>query len=346
LIFAGSSRQAGSSRSTLAAFRPPDPVSATDRIAAVMDAAGPQASELLLQANTRISELASDHEGAIGPFAKAAATDGGKRLRPLLAVLSAGLKPADPAAVVRAAAAVELVHAATLVHDDILDRANLRRGRPTVVAQGGRGMAVAVGDLLFAVAFGELVENGAQAVSTLAMAGSDLARGELLQRADAWRVNLSEERFLKRCHLKTARLFEAAASLGAQAGGMDPELPRSFGRDVGLAFQLLDDVLDVSGPPEVTGKPRGADLLDGTVTLPLILAIEKDPSLAAVDLRGLDEESAARICDRIEETGALDVVRARAQAMVDSALATAQTMNGWASEAFSLVALAVVDRDS
>lgn len=319
---------------------------ATERIALVLAAAGGQAAELFTSANQRVGELADGHQGAIGSFVLAAASDGGKRLRPLLAVLSAGTSPSDPQAVIRAAAAVELVHAATLVHDDILDGSSLRRGRPTVVAEGGREMAVAVGDLLFAVAFEELVPNGAEAVSTLAHAGSQLARGELLQRADAWKVDLDEDRFLLRCELKTARLFEAAATLGAMAGGVEAALPAGFGRDTGLAFQLLDDVLDVSGPPEVTGKPRGADLLDGTVTLPLILAVREDPSLGDVDLRGLDEAGAADVCDRIEQTGALEAVRARAEEMVQSALATTERMDGWAQEAFRLVALAVVDRDS
>src|SRR5207237_8125556 len=111
-----------------------------------------------------------------------------------------------------------------------------------------------------------------------------LARGELMQRADAWQV-VSVERYLERCRLKTAELFRAACELGALEGSGDRELLASFGGDVGLAFQILDDVLDVSGVTEQTCTPRGTDLLDGTVTLPLIVARDRDPSLLALDPR-------------------------------------------------------------
>src|SRR4029078_10200115 len=164
----------------------------------------------------------------------------------------------------------------------------LRRGQPTVYANGGRAAATATGNLLFSRAFAELAatasEDGARALST---ASSALARGELMQRADAWSDDVTPERYLERCRLKTASLFEASCRLGALFGG-SPELARPLGRFgelLGVAFQILDDVLDVSGPPERTGKPRGADLLDGTVTLPLILARRRDAELAAVHLR-------------------------------------------------------------
>ena len=321
-------------------------MSSSQAVEPILTAAGGKAATLLAEAETRILDLAGSSEGVIAPFAYQSVAAGGKRLRPLLTVLSAGLAPQDPEAVVRAAAAVELVHAATLVHDDVLDRSDIRRGQPTVVSAAGRTMATAVGDLLFAKAFGELVTSGAEAVATLAAAGSDLARGELMQRADEWNLHVSEQRFLARCELKTARLFEAAASLGAQAGGLDPALPVAFGRSVGIAFQLLDDVLDVSGPPEITGKPRGADLLDGTVTLPLILATKIDPSLLDIDLRSLDTDSAAVVCDRIEETGALEIVRSRAVTLVNDASEIARQMDGWAIEAFVLVASTVVERNA
>ena len=157
---------------------------------------------------------------------------------------------------------------------------------PTVVAVGGRGAATATGDLLFARAFAELSANGrADEIQVLSEASSALAEGELLQRADAWNAEVSLERYLRRCELKTARLFEAACRLGALEGGGAPEELGAFGRRIGLAFQLLDDVLDVSGPAERTGKQRGTDLLDGTVTLPFILARERDAGLAALDPR-------------------------------------------------------------
>ncbi len=161
----------------------------------------------------------------------------------------------------RAAASVELVHSATLVHDDVLDAADLRRGRPTVVATAGRDMATATGDLLFSRAFAELAANGRpEQVRVLSDASSALAEGELLQRADAFDPGVPLERYLRRCELKTASLFEASCLLGAlesSAGDGEARALAAFGRRIGLAFQLLDDVLDVSGPASRTGKTRG-----------------------------------------------------------------------------------------
>ena len=122
---------------------------------------------------------------------------------------------------------------------------------------------------------------------------------------------MTVERYLRRCELKTARLFEAACRLGALEAGREPDALGAFGRRIGLAFQILDDVLDVSGPAERTGKHRGTDLLDGTVTLPLILARRRDSELSSLDLRAAatDAESAAELCDRMAATGALSESR-------------------------------------
>jgi geranylgeranyl pyrophosphate synthase len=256
---------------------------------------------------TRLREIAAVEEHSLATLAA-----GGKRLRPLL-VLVAGLGSGAHVALSRAAAAVELIHSATLVHDDVLDDAPLRRGRDTVFAAAGRTAATATGDLLFSSAFAELARNGAIAqLRALSGASAALARGELMQRADAWRAEVTLERYLQRCELKTARLFAAACELGGLVGGGPPLRP--FGRAVGLAFQLLDDVLDITGPAERTGKRRGTDLLDGTVTLPLILARESSPELAALDLRAISGAADAdRICTAIEATGAVE--RARRQAL-------------------------------
>jgi geranylgeranyl pyrophosphate synthase len=148
-------------------------------------------------------------------------------------------------------------------------------------------------------------------VRALSTASSALARGELMQRADAWNEDVTPERYVERCRLKTASLFDASCRLGALFGGR-PELAGPlgrFGEGLGVAFQMLDDVLDVSGPAERTGKPRGADLLDGTVTLPLILARRVDPSLSG-PVRCAEE--AAAVCDRIAATGALEEARTQA----------------------------------
>jgi geranylgeranyl pyrophosphate synthase len=218
---------------------------------------------------------------------------------------------------------------------------------PTVVAVGGRGAATATGDLLFARAFAELAATGrADEIQVLSEASSALAGGELLQRADAWNAEVPLERYLLRCELKTARLFEAACRLGALEGGGAPEELGAFGRRIGLAFQLLDDVLDVSGPAQRTGKQRGTDLLDGTVTLPFILARQRDGELAALDPRSIDSPAVAEdVCDRVAATGALDEARARALEMVNEAKAgLPDGLSARQRHALELVATGVVAR--
>jgi geranylgeranyl pyrophosphate synthase len=207
-------------------------------------------------------------------------------------------------------------------------------------------MAVATGDLLFSRAFAELAgTRRADAIRVLSDAASALAEGELLQRADAWDVSVPRERYLHRCDLKTGRLFAAACTLGALLGGGEPEALGAYGRQIGLAFQLLDDVLDVSGPAERTGKHRGTDLLDGTVTLPLILARERDRALAAIDLRTVrTPEAAEALCDAIAATGALDVAREEALELVAAAKRLLPALPEAQQAALELVADGVVDR--
>jgi geranylgeranyl pyrophosphate synthase len=318
----------------------------------IIRAGGAHVDGLLRRVEGRLAELVGGHGDVLALHAGETIAAGGKRLRPLLVFLAAGDPGADGEGLVRAATAVELVHSATLVHDDVLDAAALRRGRPTVVAAAGREMATATGDLLFARAFAELTANGsAEQVRVLSAAGSALARGELLQRADAWDATVAVDRYLLRCELKTARLFQAACELGALEAAAGTELTPAlgeFGRRVGLAFQLLDDVLDVSGPAARTGKHRGADLLDGTMTLPFIIARERDGELAALDPRSITTPGEAqRVCDRIEATGALDEARARALLMVDEGKAALPAeLPAGRRRALDLVADGVVARYS
>jgi geranylgeranyl pyrophosphate synthase len=240
---------------------------------------------------------------------------------------------------------------ATLVHDDVLDAAPLRRGRPTVVARSGRDRALAVGDLLFSRAFAELGRDGSERqVAILSRASVALALGELAQREDAFDISITADRYLKRIQLKTARLFECACLIG-RAGEEAGEAAalEIFGREIGIAFQLLDDVLDVTGPPERTGKARGTDLLDGTVTLPLILARDRDPSIADVSLERLDPAAIEALCDRIAATGVLEKVRGGARRRVE--LAKRALVRGGAVDAerrqlLELVADGVVERYS
>jgi geranylgeranyl pyrophosphate synthase len=317
----------------------------TGPVTEVMRAGGSHIPDLLDRVETLLGDVAASHGVLLAEHAGATIAAGGKRLRPLLVFLAADAEEGD--GLVRAAAAVELVHSATLVHDDVLDAASLRRGVPTVVAVGGRGAATATGDLLFARAFAELSANGrADEIQVLSEASSALAEGELLQRADAWNAEVPIERYLRRCELKTARLFEAACRLGALEGGGSPVELGAFGRRIGLAFQLLDDVLDVSGPAERTGKERGTDLLDGTVTLPFILARERDGDLAGLDPRSIDSAAVAEdVCDRIAATGALDEARARALEMVNEAKAgLPDGLSARQRHALELVATGVVAR--
>lgn len=315
-------------------------------ITAVVDAGGVVVSRVMRRVEARMAALAGGHGQPLAHYAGDTIAAGGKRLRPLLVCLSAGVPPPETDGLVRAAVAVELVHGATLVHDDVLDGAALRRGRPTVIAAAGREVATATGDLLFSRAFAELTAGGSvQAVRVLSRAASELAEGELMQRADAWSREVTVERYLERCRLKTAVLFRAACELGALEGGGDPALLATFGEQIGLAFQLLDDVLDVSGPPERTGKPRGADLLDGTVTLPLIVARERDAQLAAVDLDEIRTAAqAAQLCERIAATGALASARARALELVRQAKSQLPALPERQRGALELVAEGVVER--
>lgn len=296
-------------------------------VTAVLDASQTWLPAQLGAVERALAEQVEGHGEVLGAAARQTLEAGGKRLRPMLVLLCAGPDGGERA--VRAACAIELIHMATLVHDDVLDDAPLRRGRPTVVATDGRARATQVGDLLFARAFALLAEAGdLRSVELLAGASVALARGELAQREDAYDLDVDERRYLQRCRLKTAALFECGCRLGR-----DEDALGAFGAAIGLAFQLLDDVLDVAGPPERTGKARGTDLLDGTVTLPLIYAIEADPnplrcSLSPdigdkeqrkLELRGLDAVGAEELCEWIAATGALDRVRALALDQVAAA---------------------------
>jgi geranylgeranyl pyrophosphate synthase len=323
----------------------------------IMRRGGPALRERMERVESHLESVTAQAGVPLATHATATVLAGGKRLRPLLVVLAAesaggtGGQREREQSLIRAAVAVELVHSATLVHDDLIDGAQLRRGHPTVAAVAGREAAIGTGDLLFSRAFAELGRNrDAGQLRALSDASSALAAGELLQREDAYAPSIAVERYLERCRLKTAALFEAACRLGALVAVRGTiELATALGefaRRIGLAFQLLDDVLDVSGPAQRTGKAPGTDLLDGTVTLPLILAREHDERIASVDLATLaGPQQAEALCERIAATGALAQARDRALTIVAEAKAALPgALPDGRHELLDLVADAVVER--
>ncbi len=293
---------------------------------ALRETVGQDYTRRLVDIDKRLIELAETRDPRAAEPGLITLRAGGKRLRPLLVLVCGAANRAGDEqyqALIRAAVSVELVHTAGLVHDDVLDDAAIRRGKPTIYASHGTDVAVTTGDLLFALAFEELTHNNdPDQIEALSDATHGLVRGELVQREDAWDPRVSRERYFARCQLKTSCLFEGAARLGAYAGGR-PELVDAlfeFGTRLGLAFQMADDVLDMTADKALTGKTRGADLLDGTVTLPFIIAAEHDPSLLELDLRSIETvEQAEALCDRVAATGATKEVIAEARAQVVAA---------------------------
>jgi geranylgeranyl pyrophosphate synthase len=297
--------------------------------------ASPGLDDYLERLEDRLQESVSSHPGLVAAIGTDTLAAGGKRLRPVLVFLCTppGLRGSERA--VAGGAAVELVHMATLVHDDLLDGADLRRGRPTAWAEHGDGAAKASGDYLFARAFAELAATGhAEAVALLADAALSLARGEALQRRQTHRPDTTVEEYLERCSLKTGKLFEAACVLGGGHPGLG-----AFGLALGVAFQIADDILDCTGDFDTTGKAPGVDLRDGTPTLPLILAARQDPDVWHA-LAGSDVPDAL---ERVASTDALET--ARGYALEHAALARA-ALDG-APDHASLEALThlVVDRE-
>lgn len=215
---------------------------------------------------------------------------GGKRIRPALVLLTGGLGDYRFEVLAPAAMAVELTHAATLVHDDVIDRSRLRRGMPTVAAALGDEAAIVIGDHHFAKAYAQASLSGRpEVVHRLAAAVMLICRGELRQQEQRYRYRLSLEAYLSRIEGKTAALLAVSAWAGAHLAGLADTAQTAlhrYGIELGLAFQIVDDVLDYLGDAAEVGKPVGADLLEGHATLPLMLALGEDPGLGGALVEG------------------------------------------------------------
>jgi octaprenyl-diphosphate synthase len=254
---------------------------------------------------------------------------GGKRLRPAVLLLTAGACGYHGRHHHELAAVVEFIHTATLLHDDVVDESALRRGRQTANAVFGNAAAVLVGDFLYSRAFQMMVGiQNMRVMEVLADATNTIAEGEVLQLLNIHDADVTEAAYLNVIHRKTAKLFEAAARLGAVLSGVSPEVEdglAAYGRHLGTAFQLVDDVLDYSGDLHETGKNLGDDLNEGKPTLPLIHAMRQGSSAQAAVVRHAVEyggrEDFAPVLEAIRATGALEFTRAQARREASAACA-------------------------
>src|SRR5881227_3473681 len=235
--------------------------------------------EFELQARSNIQVIAY-----IGDYLR---RSGGKRVRPALTILSNYVVGGDGAnySSIRMATVMEFLHTATLVHDDVIDKADTRRNRPSINSEFGNQTAVLMGDWLYMSAFEtSLAERSLPILDILTAVTRRMTEGELLQLTLLGRTDISEAQYFEVIARKTAYLFSACCEIGALLGGPDARtqnLLRDYGMNLGVAFQLVDDLLDFTGNEEALGKPAGADLLEGKVSLPLIFLLQREPELRA-----------------------------------------------------------------
>jgi len=226
---------------------------------------------------------------------------GGKRIRPALVLLSARCGSYALDRLIPAAMAVELTHAATLVHDDVIDRSSTRRGRPTVAASMGDEQAIVIGDFYFAKAY----ENAArtqvtEVVDILARTVMSICAGEVRQQSIRFRYGTDVDEYMQRIEAKTAMLLAACCDIGALLGGLETDertALRAYGRELGLAFQIADDVLDYTGAEGEVGKPIGHDIVEGFATLPLMLS-----SIELADGQRLPNDEARRVVEAVRKS--------------------------------------------
>lgn len=254
---------------------------------------------------------------------------GGKRLRPVLTLLSGKALGYEGAHLYELAAMIEFIHTATLLHDDVVDESDMRRGRETANALFGNAASVLVGDFLYTRAFQMMVTtNNMQILQVMAEATNIIAEGEVLQLLNIGNTELSEQGYLQVIQYKTAKLFEASARVGALiAGGSEAQIKAlsDYGMYLGTAFQIIDDVLDYSGDADTIGKSLGDDLAEGKATLPLIYTMRQGPVAAADVVRqALENASRDRFHDvlaAVQSCGALDYAKNEAIKAAEQAVA-------------------------
>jgi octaprenyl-diphosphate synthase len=268
----------------------------------------------------------------VGEVARYIISAGGKRLRPVLLLLTCGALGYTGAQRYNLAAVVEFIHTATLLHDDVVDESTLRRGRPTANEHFGNPASVLVGDFLYSRAFQMMVDaDSMRVMQTLANATNVIAEGEVLQLMNMHDASLDEEGYLSVIRSKTAKLFEASARLGAILAGSPTPIETAcadYGQALGTAFQVIDDVLDYDGNANEMGKNLGDDLREGKATLPLILAMQLGSEAQRQTLReAIETGSVARLAEIVtivRDTGALEATRnaaaSEAQRAIDAAM--------------------------
>ena len=300
-----------------------------------------------------IRERLSSRVALIDQIANYIITAGGKRIRPRLVLLFSEAFGFRGPVGFELAAVVEFIHTATLLHDDVVDESSLRRGRATANAMFGNAASVLVGDFLYSRAFQMMVSvSNLRVLEVLAEATNVIAEGEVLQLINMHDADLSVDEYLRVIRFKTAKLFEASARLGAVIGGADDAAEEScaaYGRALGTAFQLVDDLLDYEGDSRELGKNVGDDLREGKPTLPLLIAMgrasdsERSMLRAAIEHGSIDELPA--VVAIVRRTGALEATRQAAQREADLAQACLSSLPpSWARDALLDLCVRSVNR--
>jgi len=268
----------------------------------------------------------------------------GKRFRAALTFDAAGYgeRPNDP--LVRdAAVAIELFHAATLAHDDVVDDGEMRRGKPTIGAHAGNLAASLAGGWLFGRTIELVAGIGDKAAARFGGVAGKVCEGEILETRDLYDTGRTYERYLEAIEAKTACLIAFAGWLGATAGGASDEHAESLGRygeAVGMAFQIADDVLDLVGDPALTGKTAGSDLRQGVITLPVIYALQQDDELRQALARGPQEYELPGLVERVKEVGGIDAALGECVAWIARAESSLPPVSPMPEHGERLVALA------